>query len=45
MVLWVLILAIYSVDVAVLEPAKRFYPVQRQATNETATAMLGFTDI
>ncbi|MCC6467944.1 MAG: heme lyase CcmF/NrfE family subunit [Alphaproteobacteria bacterium] len=32
-------------DLTVLEPAKRFYPVQRQATNETAIATLGFTDI
>jgi cytochrome c-type biogenesis protein CcmF len=32
-------------DIAVLEPAKRFYPVQRQATNETAIATIGFTDL
>ncbi|MGQ0674641.1 MAG: heme lyase CcmF/NrfE family subunit [Rhodospirillales bacterium] len=31
--------------VAVLEPAKRFYPVQRQATNETAILTQGFSDI
>jgi cytochrome c-type biogenesis protein CcmF len=32
-------------DVATLEPAKRFYPVQRQATNETAIATMGFADL
>jgi cytochrome c-type biogenesis protein CcmF len=32
-------------DLAVLEPAKRFYPVQRQGTNETAIATLGFVDL
>ena len=32
-------------DVAVLEPAKRFYPVQRQSTNETAILTLGFSDV
>ena len=32
-------------DIAVLEPAKRFYPVQRQATNETAIYTAGFTDL
>jgi len=32
-------------EVTVLEPAKRFYPVQRQATNETAIYTAGFTDL
>ncbi|MCK6450190.1 MAG: heme lyase CcmF/NrfE family subunit [Alphaproteobacteria bacterium] len=32
-------------EIAVLEPAKRFYPVQRQATNETAILTLGFSDL
>jgi cytochrome c-type biogenesis protein CcmF len=32
-------------QLAVIEPAKRFYPVQRQATNETAILTLGFTDL
>jgi cytochrome c-type biogenesis protein CcmF len=32
-------------QLAVLEPAKRFYPVQRQSTNETAILTAGFTDI
>jgi cytochrome c-type biogenesis protein CcmF len=32
-------------QLAVMEPAKRFYPVQRQSTNETAILTLGFTDL
>jgi cytochrome c-type biogenesis protein CcmF len=32
-------------EIAMLEPAKRFYPVQRQATNETSILTLGFSDI
>ena len=32
-------------EIAVIEPAKRFYPVQRQSTNETAILTAGFTDI
>jgi cytochrome c-type biogenesis protein CcmF len=32
-------------QLAVLEPAKRFYPVQRQSTNETAILTAGFTDV
>src|SRR5262249_22098038 len=32
-------------EIAMLEPAKRFYPVQRQATNETAILTLGFSDL
>ncbi len=32
-------------QIAVIEPAKRFYPVQRQATNESAILTVGFTDI
>ena len=32
-------------EIAMLEPAKRFYPVQRQATNETAILTTGFSDV
>jgi cytochrome c-type biogenesis protein CcmF len=32
-------------EIAMLEPAKRFYPVQRQATNETAILTLAFSDL